>query len=98
MCRANALTLLSLTHSQVLAPGPMKRGKAAQAALVAVEAQSRAPLTAGGSGGTAREREFVKCVSDAEMTLMAVGGVKLSVPVATAMGVGVAASAPTPVR
>ena len=69
---------LTAKYRVKLAPGPMKRGKAAQSALVSFSSQSKA------AAGTVRERELIKCISDAEANLTMVGGVKVSVPTAAA--------------
>ena len=58
-----------------LVPGPVKRGKAVQTALAAF-----ATLSRDGAGGTARERELIRCIADAEANAQMVGGVKVSTP------------------
>jgi hypothetical protein len=59
----------------LLVPGPVQRGKAVQSALAAF-----ATLGRDAAGGTARERELIRCVADAEANAQMVGGVKVSVP------------------
>lgn len=64
---------LACKYRVKLVPGPLKKGKAAQAALQAFAGQAKA-------FGTARERDLIKALADAEVVQTIIGNVKVQAP------------------